>query len=55
MEKQPDKKQGLLDDDDLDQAIGNVDDTGMVKTQQEIVEGEEVEHLIPQETKEESP
>lgn len=57
MEKQPDEKHGLFEDDDLDQAIANVDDTGMVKTQQQIFEGEEVEHLPPEESdaEEESP
>ena len=44
MEKQPNDK-GLFEDDDLDQAIANVDDTGMVKTAQQIVVGQEIEHL----------
>jgi hypothetical protein len=48
MEKQPDKKRGLLDDDDLDSAIANVDDTGMVKTEQELLEAEELRHLPPE-------
>jgi hypothetical protein len=55
MEKHPEEKPGLFEDDDLDEAIANVDDTGMVKSQQQIVEGEEVENLIPDETEEESP
>ena len=57
MEKQPDEKHGLFEDDGLDQAIANVDDTGMVKTQQQIFEGEEVEHLPLEESdaEEESP
>ncbi len=54
MEKQADDKGGLFADDDLDQAIANVDDTGVVKTQQQIVEGEEIEHLPP-EQEDESP
>jgi hypothetical protein len=52
MEKQPDDKHGLFEDDELDTAIGNVDDTGMVKSQQQIVEGEEIEHM-PQDQEEE--
>jgi hypothetical protein len=52
MEKQPDEKHGLFDDDGLDTAIGNVDDTGMVKSQQQIIEGEEIEHL-PEESEDE--
>lgn len=57
MEKQPDDKHGLFENDDLDKAIANVDDTGMVKTQQQIFEGEEVEHLPLEESdaEEESP
>jgi len=57
MEKQPDEKHGLFEDDGLDRAIANVDDTGMVKTQQQIFEGEEVEHLPLEESdaEEESP
>jgi len=47
MEKQPNEKHGLLDDDDLDEAIANVDDTGMVKSMQQIRIGEESEHLPP--------
>lgn len=53
MEKQPDEKHGLFEDDDLDEAIANVDDTGMVKSMQEIREGEEVEHMPPPEQPEE--
>jgi hypothetical protein len=49
MEKQPDEKHGLFDDDELDTAIANVDDTGMVKSQQQIFEGEEHEHLPEEE------
>lgn len=46
MEKQPDQKRGgLFDNDELDKAIANVDDTGMVTTEQQIVEGLEIEHL----------
>ncbi|HET6895162.1 MAG TPA: hypothetical protein VFH72_07275 [Candidatus Baltobacteraceae bacterium] len=48
MEKEPNEKHGLLDDDDLDQAIANVDDTGMVRSMQEIRIGEEAEHLPPE-------
>jgi len=55
MEKQPDEKHGLFEDDGLDEAIGNVDDTGIVKTQQQIVEGQELEELVPGEAEEESP
>jgi hypothetical protein len=55
MEKQPEKDRGLFADDDLDEAIANVDDTGMVKSMQEIREGEEVEHLPPEEAEEEAP
>jgi hypothetical protein len=55
MEKQPDDKHGVFDDDDLDEAIANVDDTGMVKTQQQIVEGQELEELLPDETEKDSP
>lgn len=54
MEKQADDKHGLFDNDDLDRAIANVDDTGMVKSQQQIVEEDELEHLPP-EQKEPSP
>lgn len=53
MEKQPDEKHGLFEDDGLDNAIANVDDTGMVKTQQQIFEGEELQHLPPEDTQEE--
>lgn len=53
MEKQPDKKHNLFEDDDLDTAIGNVDDTGIVKSQQQIVEGVEVEHLPREQDEEE--
>lgn len=52
MEKQPDEKHGLFEDDDLDTAIANVDDTGMVKSMQEIREGEEAAHLPPPEDEE---
>lgn len=46
MEKQPDKKRGgLFENDDLDKAIGSVDDTGMVTSEQQIAEGLEIEHL----------
>ena len=48
MEKQPDEKHGLFEDDGLDDAIANVDDTGMVRTQQQIVEGQELEELAPE-------
>lgn len=47
MDKRDDEKPGLFEDDDLDQAIANVDDTGMVRSMQEIREGEEAEHLPP--------
>ncbi len=52
MEKQQDEKRGLIDDDELDTAIANADDTGMVKTQQLIVE-EQLER--PQEGEEQTP
>ncbi|HET9095933.1 MAG TPA: hypothetical protein VFN37_04685 [Candidatus Baltobacteraceae bacterium] len=52
MEKQPDDKHGLFEDDELDTAIANVDDTGMVRSQQQILEGEELRHM-PQEDEEE--
>ena len=56
MEKRPDEKRGLFEDDDLDDAIANVDDTGMVRSMQEIREGEEAEHLpMPDESEEETP
>lgn len=54
MEKQPNEKPGLFENDELDDAIANVDDTGMVRSQQQIVEGEELEHLPP-EQEDESP
>jgi hypothetical protein len=54
MEKQSDEKHGLFEDDELDDAIANVDDTGMVKTQQQIIETEELESL-PADEEEESP
>jgi|GEM_PF-5226330 len=41
MENQPERKGGLFDDDDLDSAIANVDDTGIVKSQQQLVEEQE--------------
>jgi hypothetical protein len=47
MEKQADEKHGIFDDDDLDTAIANVDDTGMVKSQQELLQVEETEDLPP--------
>jgi hypothetical protein len=53
MEKEPNEKHGLLDDDDLDEAIANVDDTGMVKSMQEIRIGEEIEHLPPEDDSQE--
>ena len=52
MDKQPNEKHGLFEDDDLDTAIANVDDTGMVKSMQEIREGEDVEHMPPPEAPE---
>jgi hypothetical protein len=56
MEKQPNEKRGLFEDDDLDEAIANVDDTGMVKSMQEIREGEEVEHMpSPEQPDDEEP
>jgi hypothetical protein len=45
MEKQPDEKHGLFEDDDLDTAIANVDDTGMVASMQQIRQEEELEAL----------
>lgn len=47
MEKQPDEKHGLINDDELDTAIANADDTGMVRSQQLIVQEDELEHLPP--------
>lgn len=55
MEKQRDKDHGLFEDDDLDTAIGNVDDTVIVKSQQQIVEGVEIEHLPREQDEEEQP
>jgi hypothetical protein len=56
MEQDAHEKHGLFDNDDLDEAIANVDDTGMVKSMQEIREGEEAEHLPPpDESAEETP
>lgn len=55
MEKQPDEKHGLFEDDGLDTAIANVDDTGMVKSQQQILEGEEIKHMPHEDEKERSP
>ena len=49
MEKQPDEKHGLFERDELDDAIANVDDTGMVKSEQQIVQAEELEHLPEEE------
>jgi hypothetical protein len=46
MEKQP-NEHGIFKNDDLDDAIANVDDTGMVKSMQQIREGEEAEHMPP--------
>ena len=43
----------MFDDDDLDTAIANVDDTGLVRSQQQIVEEDELEHLPPEEEQEE--
>jgi hypothetical protein len=55
MEKQqPDERHGVFDNDELDEAIANADDTGMVRTQQVLVEEEELEHLPP-ETESEQP
>ena len=53
MEKQPNEKRGLFDNDELDDAIANVDDTGMVKSQQPLIEDDEIESLPPQEEEEE--
>ncbi len=47
MERQADEKHGIFDDDDLDTAIANADDTGMVRSQQVIVE-EQLENPRPQ-------
>lgn len=55
MEKQPDEKRGLFGDDDLDAAIANVDDTGLVKSQQQIVEVNELEHLPEEDDEEQLP
>lgn len=56
MEKQPDeKRRGLFENDELDTAIGNVDDTGMVTSEQQITQGLEVEHLTPEEDEESIP
>lgn len=55
MEKHPQEKQGLFEDDGLDVAIANVDDTGMVKSQQQIIEGEEIEYLPEEPQDEEAP
>lgn len=41
MDKQADDKHGLFEDDELDEAIANADDTGIVRSQQQIVEAEE--------------
>lgn len=50
MEQHPHEKHGrIFEDDDLDEAIANVDDTGMVKSQQQIIEEDELEHLPPEE------
>lgn len=50
MEKHPDRdKHNIFEDDDLDKAIANVDDTGLVKSEQEINEFEELENLRPPE------
>lgn len=48
MEKQPDEKRGLFGDDDLDDAIANADDTGMVRQQQVLIQEDELEHLPPE-------
>jgi hypothetical protein len=49
MEKQqPDERHGVFDDDELDNAIANADDTGMVRGQQVVVEEEELENLPPE-------
>ncbi|HLI95465.1 MAG TPA: hypothetical protein VKT72_05170 [Candidatus Baltobacteraceae bacterium] len=53
MEKQPNEERGLLEDDDLDQAIADADDTGMVRSMQQLFEEEEIEHMPPPETTEE--
>lgn len=55
MEKRPGNEHGLFENDELDEAIANVDDTGMVKSQQQIVEEEQLEELPPQQPEEESP
>ena len=49
MEKQSDDKNGLFDNDDLDDAIANADDTGMVKSEQQLFEVEELKHLPEEE------
>jgi hypothetical protein len=49
MEKQPDERHGVFDDDELDEAIANADDTGMVRAQQLIIAEEESANL-PAET-----
>jgi hypothetical protein len=48
MEKQPDERHGVFDDDELDEAIANADDTGMVRSQQVIIQGEEAANLPPE-------
>ena len=53
MEKQP-NEHGLFEDDDLDDAIANVDDTGMVKSMQQIREGEEAEHMPEEQPEDET-
>jgi hypothetical protein len=53
MKKKPGERHGVFEDDDLDNAIANVDDTGMVKSERLIFEAEELEHLPPESESEE--
>lgn len=52
--QQPHERRDVFEDDDLDNAIANVDDTGMVRGEQQIFEVEELEHLPPESESEES-
>lgn len=54
MEKQPDERHGVFDDDDLDKAIANADDTGMVRSQQVIIQEEEAANLPSEDESDES-